>query len=326
MRRQEAAYYAKIARKYPQYWGGVLSMELLDRTRLFLEDRGISRTKALQAIAKHTGLANYSCEMMESKIEYLSALGMSDEKINDVILRSPNILGVSFGKLRQFEQWFIGHGVPEEKIPYVINVFPSGTSNSIEDNLEPKVDFLKRRGCSDGQIARILSMAPQILALGVERMQVNIDFLLEIGISEQELPEYLTRCPSVLALRIERIQATMDAIEELFGPDTALSVLKPHFRILMYNISNMRRSFKYLVSLGFTPERLRENTQYIIRNVNSKLRPRAKFLRAKGADILNQTDWIMMPEHTFRAKHPGYEEFSQRFKERLQQKKENSSS
>ncbi|RLM95318.1 hypothetical protein BBO99_00009850 [Phytophthora kernoviae] len=118
----------------------------------------------------------------------------------------------------------------------------------------------------------------------------------------------------------ERIQATLDAVNEMFGPKTALGVLLSNCRIVTYNIIGMRRAFKYLVSVGYTPERLRKSTRFITRSVNGILRPRSKFLQTKGVDVVENTDWIMIPEKNFIEKYPYYKEYLVQYKARQKKK------
>ncbi|KAG7400158.1 hypothetical protein PHYBOEH_006866 [Phytophthora boehmeriae] len=295
-------------------------MASLDRTIRFFEDRGIDKTSALRVVACHVSLTHYSLDTMETKIAWLSELGLSDDKINVTIMRHPNILGISFDKLNAIKEWYIKHGVSEKKLPYVFNVFPQAASSSIEANLEPKVKLLKKNGFSDSQVARALSLTPQVFTHSVDKLQSNIDYLADVGVPREELPRMVAMMPQCLGMKQERIQATLNAADEMFGPETALEVLLSNCRIVTYNINGMRRAFKYLVSLGFAPERLQMNTRYITRSVNGILRPRSKFLIAQGVDVVMTVNWIMLPEKHFIERYPDYTEYLRQYKARQRKK------
>ncbi|OWZ21581.1 putative mitochondrial protein [Phytophthora megakarya] len=282
-------------------------MEKVDRTARFLTSRGLTQTQALRAISLHVMLSSYSHEMMESKIQWLSTLGLSHEKINDVIVRHPNVLGLAFDRLDALVDWYISHGVSQEKMAYVFNVFPAGVSLSIEENLDVKVDFLKEEvGCSYDQVARILTAAPQMLACSLERLQTNVRCLEELGVPSDKLPAMIALVPQCLNLKSTRIKETVDAMDEMFGSGAGIEALIKNCRIVMHNISGMRRSYKYLLSVGFTKERLEQNTRFLMRNANRLLRPRVQFLKSKGVDVVDDVSWILMPEGRFVHKYPDY--------------------
>ncbi|KAL3674303.1 hypothetical protein V7S43_000258 [Phytophthora oleae] len=95
------------------------SREAIDRTMKFLMDRGITRTQALRALAHHilvhccfSQLSYYTSALMESKIKWLSDLGLSNNKINDVIVRNPNFL---IDMYETVVNWYIATGVPRNK-------------------------------------------------------------------------------------------------------------------------------------------------------------------------------------------------------------------
>ncbi|KAG7375650.1 hypothetical protein PHYPSEUDO_000352 [Phytophthora pseudosyringae] len=319
VRKKQSGYYARITRKFPSQLGQ-LSLEAVDRTAGYLTGRGLSQMRALRAISLHVMLTSYSQEMMEGKIEWLSNLGLSHDKINDVIVRHPNILGYSFEKLQALVEWYISHGVPKEKMAYVFNVFPAGVSLAV-DNLNVKVDCFKEIGCNDGQIARILTLAPQVLAISVDKLQTNVAFLEELGIPSEHLPGIVARVPQCLSLRAARIKETVDAVDEMFGPGAGVRALIGNSRIVMHNISAMRRSYNYLLAVGFSQERVEQSTRFLMRNTTRLLRPRAQFLKMKGVDVVGSVSWITLGEARFIQKYPDYAAYVEEYKAQLKKKK-----
>ncbi|KAE9330650.1 hypothetical protein PF008_g15679 [Phytophthora fragariae] len=314
-RKQQAVSYARISRRYPMYVGQ-LSMEAVDRTARFLRNRGLSQTQALRAISLQVTMCRYTPEMMERKIEWLGNLGLSHDKINLIIRRFPHIFGFSLEKYEATVDWFLSKGVPQSKIPYVFTVFPHGVSFKPADNLDQKLDALKEIGCDDAQIARILTMAPQMLSHSADKLQGNAIYLAELGVPTQKLPCILARVPACLGLSLARIQETVDMLEEMFGAGAGVRALTWNPVIVMHNIGGLRRSFNYLVSIGFTKERLEKNTRLITRSASRFLRPRAQFLQSKGVDVVARTAWINTPESAFKEDYPDYEVYLMEYKTR----------
>ncbi|KAG6615142.1 Mitochondrial transcription termination factor, mTERF [Phytophthora cinnamomi] len=313
-RRLQAISYARISRKYPIHVGQ-LSMAAVDRTTRFLMDRGLSQTQALRVVALHVKMCQYTAGTMESKIEWLSNLGLSHDKINSAILRSPNILGMSFEKYEETVDWFISKGVPRDKIPYVFTVFPQGVSYK-EETLDQKVDVLKEIGCDDAQIARILTMSPQMLSYGTESLQETVNLLTQLGVPAEKVPSILARVPQCLGLSLDRILETIDALDSMFGPGAGVRALTWNPIIVMHNISGLRRSFNYLVSIGFTKERLQRNTRLLTRSASRILRPRGQFLRSNGEDVVASIGWITMSERAFMEEYPDFKAYLTEHKRR----------
>ncbi|KAE8899323.1 hypothetical protein PF005_g22420 [Phytophthora fragariae] len=316
-REKQLVYYDRINRKMPRQ--AVVSQEAFDRTTRFLMDRGFSQLQALKALSLHVALANYTIEMMESKIKWLNDLGLSHDKINDMIKRHPNILGVGFDKYEALIDWYISNGVPEEKIAYVFNVFPHGVSHSFSSSLDPKVDFLKEIGCSEKQIRSVLMMAPQMFTHSVESMRAKADFLVELGITRELLPCIFARVPQCIGLTPTRIKETVDALDEMFGAGAGVRALIRNCPIVMCNIDNMRESFDYLISIGFTKERLEKNTKFITRSVDRFIRPRFQFLTENDHNVTKSLAWILMPEVLFIDKYPDYEAYVAEYKAKRKQ-------
>ncbi|KAJ8537372.1 hypothetical protein ON010_g13225 [Phytophthora cinnamomi] len=249
---------------------------------------------------------------MESKVRAVSELL---QKGGDAILRSPNILGMSFEKYEETVDWFISKGVPRDKIPYVFTVFPQGVSYK-EETLDQKVDVLKEIGCDDAQIARILTMSPQMLSYGTESLQETVNLLTQLGVPAEKVPSILARVPQCLGLSLDRILETIDALDSMFGPGAGVRALTWNPIIVMHNISGLRRSFNYLVSIGFTKERLQRNTRLLTRSASRILRPRGQFLRSNGEDVVASIGWITMSERAFMEEYPDFKAYLTEHKRR----------
>ncbi|POM78202.1 RxLR effector candidate protein, partial [Phytophthora palmivora] len=130
----------------------------------------------------------------------------------------------------------------------------------------------------------------------LERLRSNVHYLKELGVAPEKLPAIIALVPSCLNLKPARIKETVDAMDEMFGTGAGVEALTKNCRIVMHNISGMRQSYNYLLSIGFTRERVQLNTRFIMRNANRILRPRAEFLKAKNVDVVDDISWILTSE------------------------------
>ncbi|CAI5702803.1 hypothetical protein KXD40_004223 [Peronospora effusa] len=304
-------YYARIARKLPTQ---TLPWQSMHRTTRFLQSRGLSPTQALKIMSQHVMIISYSEELIKSKIPWFLELGLSHDKINDIIIRHPNILGISITKYEALVKWYLFHGVPKDKIAYLFNIFPQGVSYNIRDNLDPKVALLREIGCNDMQVARVLTRSPQIFTHSMERLRDKANYLVELGVPRERLPFIVSSVPECVALTSSRVKETVDALDELFGTGAGLQALLRNCRIVMSSINGMRESFNYLISVGFTKERLEKNTRYITRSVNCCLRPRVEFLKTKNVDVVSDITWILTPQGRFIEQYPDYAAYVTKFR------------
>lgn len=187
--------------------------------------------------------------------------------------------------------------------------------------MDQKVEVFKEIGCDESQITRILTLAPQVLSHKADKLEYNANYLVELGVPAEKLPAVIARVPACLGLSSARIKETVDMLDEMFGAGAGAHALTWNPVILMHNIGELRRSFKYLVSIGFTKERLEKNTRLITRSASRFLRPRAQFLRSKGVDVVSWTAWINMSENDFKGEYPGYEKFMTEYKARQKKRR-----
>ncbi|OWZ22198.1 putative mitochondrial protein [Phytophthora megakarya] len=314
----QSIYSQRIGPKWQKHgFRDTFPTEGFDRALQFLMGRGISHTKALRAISYHILIVSLSPELMQSKITWLSKFGLSDEKINSIIVRAPSILGISLDKYEALVDWYLSHGVAKERQPYLFYVFPQGVSYSIKDNLDPKMTLLKDIGCDDGQITRILTTSAFIFRLSVDRMASNVEFLAKLGIPREQIPAVLAIAPQYLALTPTRIQEAVDMLDEMFGEGVGVRTMMKS-RVLLFNVDGLRKSFDYLVStVGLTPARLAKQVQLIGRSVDGILRPRVEFFKMIGVndkEIRDNVKWVSISNREFFTRYPAYKAYLAEYK------------
>ncbi|KUF82937.1 hypothetical protein AM587_10001172 [Phytophthora nicotianae] len=257
-------------------------------------------------------LGSLSMEAVDRTARFLTNRGLNQTQALRAISRHVLLWGTQITGYSQ--------KMMESKSSYLINVFPEVAAFSMA-KLDEKVDVLKELGCNDDQVARILTMAPRVLGYSVEKIQTNVDYLEEMGVPPEHIPAIMARVPQFLGLKTSRIKETMDAVEEMFGDGAGVMALVGNSRILMHNISEIRRAYNYLRSIGFTKERLKQCTRFVMRNENRILRPRVKFLEAKGVNVVANSSWILMPEGRFIERYSDYAVYLIQYKAQLKKKK-----
>ena len=51
-----------------------------------------------------------------TQIPWFEGIGLSHDKINAIIMRHPNILGISIDKYEALIKWYLSHGVAQDKV------------------------------------------------------------------------------------------------------------------------------------------------------------------------------------------------------------------
>jgi hypothetical protein len=112
------------------------------------------------------------------------------------------------------------------KIGKIVSQNPSLLSLSLEDNLMPTCDFLRKNIHMDkGGLASMLRSCPSILGLSVEdNLRLTHQFLVEeVGLSDDnDLRRCVSRHPQILALSLENLRAKTNffhLLESLDGND-----------------------------------------------------------------------------------------------------------
>ncbi|GMF21755.1 unnamed protein product [Phytophthora lilii] len=164
-------------------------------------------------------------------------------------------------------------------------------------------------------VVQIMSYSPNMMQSKVRKSAWSL--VETLGVPEEKLPAIICSVPQSVGLTSARIKETADTLDELFGEGAGVRALTWNCRIVMYSTDVLCESFKYLISVGFTKERLEVNTRYITRNTTRFLRPRVEFLETKSYDIVEQTAWILLPDSMFIQQFPEYQDFLVKYKAKL---------
>lgn len=90
--------------------------------------------------------------------------GLPQKNVGKALLTCPQLLGVGVPSLRSGLEFLCEVGIPRERIPRVVERFPHILKYSVECNLRPSAEFLRRELClSEAQLAEIVEKQPACL-------------------------------------------------------------------------------------------------------------------------------------------------------------------
>lgn len=164
----------------------------------FLIELGIPKRILARMLEKRTYVVGYDLEeTVKPNVDALISFGVRKEVIPMIVAQFPQILGLPLkAKLSTMQYFFSlklkidpeGFSKALEKLPQIVG---------LNQNLMMRpVDFLRGRGFSDGDVARMVVKCPQLLVLRVEVMKNSFYFFKsEMRRGMEELlafPEYFT--------------------------------------------------------------------------------------------------------------------------------------
>lgn len=202
----------KILLKRPQVFVCNLE-EYLKPSMLYLESLGIKRSQWPRILVKFPALLTYGMAKVEATVAFLHAAGLSSADVGIILSRFPHI--VSF---------------------------------SVEDKLEPTLEFLKCMGVNN--VALFLRKSPQVLGYSVEgNMKPTLRFLIELGYSQTEVVTIINKFPQILSLAI---------------------------------ISNIKPKWDYYAETGWPKSQLVAFPQYFGYSLETRIKPRFGEVRRRG--------------------------------------------
>lgn len=246
-------------------------------------------------------------------MDWLRANGIAGPLLVRAIARHPNILGVREQALLDVKEWYISQGVHPTKIPFLISVFPHAVSTNIQENLEPKKQFLVEQGLSRKQVVGVLQRYPQFMSMSLDLLESKIVFLKMRGLSFEAIIKLVSNSPETLGLSTDSMDEKLLALDELLGSREVTAVVwSSNPRIMMCKSAQLARAYKFLASVvGMSHERILRNVGLLMRNVDRITRPRFEYLvkqQLLGRDELSdKVTWLLMSEAAFMERYSSYE-------------------
>jgi hypothetical protein len=124
----------------------------------------------------------------------------------------------------------------DEAISKLVKRLPSVLCYSIDDNLEPKIAWLKKRlGLDDEAIGKLVKTKPAVLGYSIEQnLEPKLEWLQKrLALDDASLSDVVRRMPSVLGLNIEtNMEPTITFYEDCLGSDAAITFIVNSPRVL----------------------------------------------------------------------------------------------
>jgi hypothetical protein len=116
----------------------------------------------------------------------------------------------------------------EKELSKLVQSLPAVLGLSIEENLEPKLEYLQKRLLLDEkELSKLMQRLPSVFGSSTENLETKLEYLQKrLLLNEKELSKLVQRLPSVLSYNIEsNLEPTIEFFEDLIGVDEAMGVL-----------------------------------------------------------------------------------------------------
>ena len=142
---------------------------------------------------------------MEEIKSFLVREGFSEEDVVSMQQRALTSGQSIEERLQPKLQWLVDLGLSRSQVAKAVRVHPKILSYSIKQNLEPKTQWLLDLGLNTNQIARAVSSQPQILRYSLERnLESKVQWFLNLGLAKTQIAKAVAVHPQLLGLSIEK--------------------------------------------------------------------------------------------------------------------------
>eukprot|EP00850_Spirogloea_muscicola_P001022 SM000004S14892 [mRNA] locus=s4:32935:43984:- [translate_table: standard] len=181
----------------------------------YLVHIGLNRQQVGRALLRRPSLLAKDAEQLRPVGEYLEVAFASKDTVAKVVTQFPWIFNYDIEKdFRPTFKYLQSLGVPAERIGYMFRRHPSLMRN--RGNFEQKADFLMQLGLHGEGLAKVVSRAPQLLALSVEEnLRPAVKFLNSLGLEGSDLVKVLQKRPQLLGFTERKLRANLAFLEEL---------------------------------------------------------------------------------------------------------------
>ena len=93
--------------------------------------------------------------------------------------------------------------IPEPEIPKMLERNPAVLTFSVENQIKPRVDFLKGLGISHEGVVKMIVRHPHLLQYSFEGLEEHIGFLSSIGMNEEDVVHTVTRLSQLFSLSVK---------------------------------------------------------------------------------------------------------------------------
>lgn len=236
--------------------GDASSREYDETEKFLLEHVGIDCDQ-LHHLMDATPFPNLRTKSLEREVRpsvrfLVDEAGLTQRGLAKALLTCPQLLGVGVPSLRSGVEFLCELGIPQERIPGVVERFPHILKYSVECNLRPSAQFLRRElHLSEGQLAQIVEQQPACLQLHVERnlLPTCSYFMDRTQMTSKQLGALIHRNPRLLSAAIgKNLEPKFRWISGLGVPqDKVAGLLRSYPLLLSYSLTKLRQAEDVLV-------------------------------------------------------------------------------
>ncbi|XP_031254718.1 transcription termination factor MTERF5, chloroplastic-like isoform X4 [Pistacia vera] len=178
----------KILVQRPHLCGHCISGKIIPMM-LYLEDMGVDKKQWAKVIFRSPGLLSHSMQKVQAVVNFLLELGLSGDSIGKVLTRFPRIVCYSVeDNLRPTAEYLKRLGV---NVAIVVHRFPAILCCSIEGHLKLVTKFFYERGFRVEEVSYMVSRFPNLCGLSLtESLIPKWEFFLTMGYSKSELVKF----------------------------------------------------------------------------------------------------------------------------------------
>ncbi|XP_044478317.1 transcription termination factor MTERF5, chloroplastic-like isoform X2 [Mangifera indica] len=163
-------------------------------TMMFLEDLGVDKDQWAKVIYRFPGLLVHSRQKFQAIVDFLYESGLSSESIGKILTRWPKIVDYSVEEnLQPTVEYFRTLGVD---VAMLLRKSPLTLGHSIEGNLKPVTEFFLSKGYSVDEVRIMISRYAALYTCSLtENLKPKWEFFLTMGYSKSELvkfPQYFS--------------------------------------------------------------------------------------------------------------------------------------
>lgn len=183
----------------------------------------------------------------------------SMDNIKKMVLQYPMILG-SLHKFGDLSRYFEGLGYSKAHVMLGVMQHPKLVTASVDDTIQPKINFFGNIGLSSAQVLSVLTRHPQTFCkLLTEDVGPQFRKFLDLGLTTANVNKIIRGCPSLLFRNFEElVQDKIDWLEShlLFRRETALKALVRHPRIFPSTLDTWKDTCQFFTNSGMSSTEL----------------------------------------------------------------------
>ncbi|KAM7279559.1 hypothetical protein ACFE04_006693 [Oxalis oulophora] len=304
-----------IARKHPYF--AYLTLDSKIRPTVdFLFHLGVSKSNIHSIISRTPQLCGLSLSNnLIPTMTFLEGLGLDKMKWPKVIYHSPVLLTLSRHKIQSTVDFLTEMGISEQKIGKILTKYPNILLYSVENNLRPTAEYFRSLGVD---IAMLLYQAPSVFGLSIDsNLKCVTNFFLDKGFSIQEIGTMVSRFSPLynlglvqslipkweFFLTLDYPRSELVKVPSYFGYSLEKRI-KPRYALVKESVAKLPLSLVLFTSRSKFEKALKTKIAKMRPNEDSKVPqlcgyslsenfiPTMTFLEGLGVD---KTQWLKSP-------------------------------